>query len=183
MKLMTDQSAEIWCADKAIESVGTLPADRLKFVTGSNFRVRVRIPDSRGDLLSLAYILAMTDIVNDSEEHFAGGLVWFQDWDIWSETIERVGLLLLVKLRGETPSTIGIRERPAHLLGSGELSEALALITLSLLFQWDAYFIPPTGRFFAFMSHHGDLDLVAASGDIADELKDRARRGGLEALM
>lgn len=179
MHLLSAQEAEGWCGAKGIGTTGALPADRLSFRSGPGQRIRIKVPGPASEVLSLAYVLAMTGVPEDEEEHFPGALVWFQDWDIWSESTEQVGHVLLAGLRSGSKASAEVRARPGHLLGPRELVEAQALISLPLLFQWDAYFVPASGTYFAFASHHGNVDLVSEDQATGTDLLGRFRRGQL----
>jgi hypothetical protein len=107
-------------------------------------------------------------LIKDEENAFGGALVWLTDWDIWSETIERVGLELL---RGVRNSDNAVRETPAHLFEPSEQVGTHVLLSLIMLFQWDAFLIPPVGRTIVRASHDGYVEISANSPEDMTFLK------------
>jgi hypothetical protein len=110
-------------------------------------------------------------------ERSRGGLVWLADWNIWSETTERVGQRLLEALRGGNAAP-ALSDSPASLVTEGELVDTQALLALPILFQWDAYFIPASCRFVAFVSHHEFVKLGSRDDSSFDSLMMRFVSGG-----
>jgi hypothetical protein len=125
-------------------------------------------------MLALGYVLLAS--AGDSEEDFPGGMVWINEWDIWSESFERVGWRTAQGLRGGTGAP-SLREAPGHLLASEEFVDAQALLLLPMLFQWDSHFVPSTGEFFVYMSHEGPLLIVASDRAVCDRLFARFEEG------
>ncbi|MDH4043567.1 MAG: hypothetical protein OEW17_09505 [Gemmatimonadota bacterium] len=167
-----------WCAEQGLRRTGDLPASRIDFPGGAGHRLRVLVAGSATEVIGLCYALMMTAVPDDEEEKFRGGLVWLQDWDIWSATTERVGHLLLTAVRGPTPEAANVRARPANLFEPEEFVQAHTILSLALLFQWDAHYVPLVGGFYAFLSHHGHIEVVTPHRKAHDSLLARFERGG-----
>ena len=157
MELITQDGALGWCEAHGLGFRSDFQTATPLRLAGQAQAIRVSIEGSPTDVIGMAYVLLMTGVPDDNEEFFEGALIWLRDWDIWSRGAEQVGHLLAYGIRGSgTPS---IAHSPGHIFGSGEFVAARAVLTLPMLFQWDAIFAPANGRFLAILSHHGYVDL------------------------
>lgn len=161
MLLVSELESSRWCEQRGLGSSGGLKSGKLAFRDGEQFRSRFAVQGSATDVVSLAYVMIMTGVPNDDEAAFTGGLVVLQDWDIWSETIERVGHLLLHRCRAIVSPTPSVLQSPGHILGATDFTEAQTLVTLPLLFQWEALYVPADGTFACLISHHGHFDILS----------------------
>lgn len=178
MDLLSDEQAIRWCAERGLRAVNDLPTTRIGFPGAESHRLRFAVAGSATEVVGLGYALAMTAVPRDDETEFQGGLIWLQDWDIWSETTERVGHLLLDALRKSAKVPESMEASPAHLFGPPEFVEAHTVLALALLFQWDALYVPVVGDYFAFLSHHGHIDVVTRNPKLHSDLLARFERGG-----
>lgn len=178
MDLLSDEEAMKWCAEQGLHHAGDLPASHIGFPGEVGYRLRIPVAGSATEVVGLGYALIMTAVPDDEEANFRGGLVWLQDWDIWSGTTERVGHLLLTALRKPAPEAENIRSRPANLFKPSEFVEAHTTLSLALLFQWDAHYVPLVGDFYVFLSHHGRIEVVTRDRKTYDGLLARFERGG-----
>ncbi len=110
--------------------------------------------------MALAYILLMTQVPDDDESKFEGVLVWIRQWGIWSETTERVGMNIVASIRLAKGEARSVDEARAHLFDEHELVEAHALLLQPLFFEWDAFVVPSSGKYFAMADHDGVLKIV-----------------------
>jgi hypothetical protein len=152
------------------------PSSLISFADPSWRHIHIPVQRDSVRAVQLATALLMTDIEDDDENQFDGGLVWLADWAIWSEATERVGHRLLQALRGSAAPAL--RDSPAHVLSGTGSVDAQALLALPILFQWDAYFIPTTCRFVVFVSHDEFVKLVPRDDASFDNLMGRFESGG-----
>ncbi|CAA9351624.1 MAG: hypothetical protein AVDCRST_MAG68-3663 [uncultured Gemmatimonadetes bacterium] len=124
-------------------------------------------------MVALAYMLVLTTVQDYQEDRFSGGVLWLQRWELWSESIDRAGYVLLHGIRSSVGRSVLISSAPAHLFESGEFAAAHAALSLPMLFQWDAHFVSATGEFAAYISHEGSLDLVARDAEVHRALTER----------
>jgi hypothetical protein len=178
MRLLSDDEASTWCAARRLRVGGPRLSTRVSFAEQEPLRLRMSISGSPVDVLRLAYVLAMTGVPEDDERRFEGGLLWLQDWDIWSETTERVGHLLLRGLRPAGEQNTNLRLRPAELFEHGEFALTHATLAIPMMFQWDAHFIPASGEWLAFISHHGHIDLEVSTENAHEGMVGRFQHGG-----
>mgnify|MGYP001311035624 CR=1 FL=1 len=182
IQLLTGEAAAAWCRARGLVVGGLLPSNRLSFGLEPRLGFRTPLTESAISLMSLAYVLLMSLVPDDDERRFPGGMLWLQEWDIWSETTERVGHLIARSLRGEEGSIESLQDRPAQLFGVSQITEAHAAFAIPLLFQWDAHFVPTTGTYCCFTSHDGHLDVYARDAEMLDCLVTRFEVGGLATL-
>jgi hypothetical protein len=151
---------------------------RLMLTTARRARIRVDVPSDYSRVISLSYVVTMSDVPTDDELDFIGASIWIVDWDIWGEASDRVGCVLLdaVRLTAETPRPIA--DAPVISLGADEIGRAHALLTLSSIFQWDTYYVPGSNKFAAFSSHDGYIEILTADSLVEQRLFDRFTRGG-----
>ena len=159
MRLLTDDEALQWVRDVGLQAGSKLPSTRVRALSTAH-RMRLQIPDDALSAVALAYMLALTDVVEYGEEQFAGALLWLQRWEIWSASIDRAGYVLLEGIRSVSGQSVPLGSAPGHLFQQGEFSRAHACLALPMVFQWDAHYIPVSGEFFVFVSHEGYLELT-----------------------
>jgi hypothetical protein len=163
----------VWGQERGLCVVGTRGL-RLAYESGHPIGVEIPAPTTTQRLLALGYVLLAS--AGEGEAEFPGGLLWLNEWDIWSESFERVGWRIAQRLRGiaKVPS---LRDAPAHLFGPDEFIDAQALLLLPMLFQWDAHFVPSSGEFFVYASHEERLLVVASNRVVCDRLFARFEEG------
>jgi hypothetical protein len=174
MELLTGKAARSWCETRnVIVNDDAIPSGRLS-LSEDAFQVRVNVPHEALPSIALAYVLVMTGLVDDEEENFEGGLLWLMDWDIGSETTERVGLRLLRAVRD---GDAGFLAKPAQLFTTTEFVDANTALSLPALFQWDAFFVPASGTTLVFVSHEGYVQLTCRGQLEYKRLASRFRHG------
>lgn len=151
MQLLTESEAEDWLPNVGVKN--DLRGD-LGFPEGKNLVVRVPLPDKPYRIPYLTNLLLTGAYI----EPFAESLLWFVDWGMWSQVNLRVGYKLIQSIRADYRPLI---EVPAHLFSATEEVEAQSLLVVPILMGWDAYFIPVTGKYFVFTSHHDFIDVVS----------------------
>ena len=116
---------------------------------------------TRGDAIHGARVHPADDLVSDDDESkFEGVLVWIRQWGIGSETSERVGMNIVESMRLAKGEARSVNETPAHLFDEHELVEAHALLLQPLFFEWDAFVVPSSGKYFAMADHDSVLRIV-----------------------
>jgi hypothetical protein len=130
----------------------------LSFANGRDYRcVEINRPSDATRRLALAYSLLMTGVPDDDEGKFEGCLLWVTDYAIWSPTLERIGIGFLDLLIPEPARAAG----RTVLLSAQEIVAAQSILSLCLLFDWDAYLVPNSGEFIAFVSHDRPVQVAA----------------------
>lgn len=173
MKCVNAGQAADWCRARGIV-FSDRHLRRLGYDEGHPLAISIEAPTNTQRLLALGYVILAT--ASDDERSFEGGLLWLNDWDIWSESFERVGHWLAKSLRVGCHHG-AIADAPGHLFDPGEFIQAQALLLLPMVFQWDAHFIPANGQFLVRLGHHGELHLISRDRVIADQLFSRFEEG------
>jgi hypothetical protein len=161
MVSLTSEQSLAWCAERGVRIDATSGAHTVSFVGSSAYRFRFQPPADPPGRVALANAIAVPHVLSSAEEAFGGGLFWLQDWDIWSDTIERVGLELLQLSLVVEPDCRGLHEAPARFYAADELVKAQTAISLVLLFEWNAYVIPSAHSPVFNISHHGYVDVIS----------------------
>lgn len=173
MQVLSDEAAVQWISEIGFGVDGTVPFARVQARSMDAKRLRIRIPDEATAVVGLAYMIAMTSVRDYTEEQFSGAILWLQRWELWSESIDRAGYVFLNGIRSSAGCSLPISSAPAHLFGSGELATAYTVLSLPMMFQWDAYFVSATGEFSARISHDGNLELISPSAELHRVLSER----------
>jgi hypothetical protein len=88
-------------------------------------------------------------------------VVWIRDWTIWGERLQDIGLLhldlLIDSVTDAKPSNSHI-----YVLHRFEWREAIALLTVPLLFGWDAHLLFRSAAALVNFSPHGEISVFAA---------------------
>jgi len=169
---LSDQAATAWC--EAQNWGFDARSARVADWTGGGDRIRVTIPDEATTVTALSYVLLMTGVPGYEETALGDTLLWLRRWAIWSESIDRVGHVLLDAVH-KGAGNEDIDSAPALLFTMHEFPEAHACLTLPMLFQWDAVLVSSVGKFAAVISHDGFVDLFWKEQDFASKLFDRFR--------
>jgi len=159
MRTMSDAQAHGWCAERDVH-VELGPPGGLRLGDGGESRFRVSVPDEATAVVALAYVIVMTGVESYEEENFKGAMVWMRRWEIWSESIDRVGYSFM---GADAPTD----QTPARLFAAGEFVGAQAALSLPMMFQWDALFVPAMAGFSVEISHHGHFDFIVRAQEQA----------------
>jgi hypothetical protein len=73
----------------------------------------------------------------------------------------------------------GILESPAYLLQRDEIADARLLVTMAILFCWDAYIVPAHGRYFLWIDDDEAADVCCKNKQDYEHLLSRFRDWGL----
>jgi hypothetical protein len=123
----------------------------------------------------MAHALLLQDLMQPDTDDFAGVLLWFRDWGIWNESSEATAARMLELIRdGLVPNGPSLlHEGPAHLFAPQEFVDAHALLTIPLMFQWDVYVVPVSGRCVALASHDAYVRMTACTPTILTRIQQR----------
>jgi hypothetical protein len=178
MIILSDLETRLAIRERGLTIGAGAPRERILFARGDAPPVRVTTPTKSLEQVAFAYSLLMSSVHSDEEQDFPGGIIWLQDWNIWSEIPERVGMALFDGLRGFAGFATPIDEQLAILYDSSELVRLHSALVLILMFQWDAHYIPSAGGFFTFASHEGYVDIHPRSDAHRHALEVRLSEGG-----
>jgi hypothetical protein len=98
-------------------------------------------------------------------------VVWIADWTIWNERSQEIGLrhvTLLVDSYVDHAS----EESHIYLLEASEWREVIALLTVPLLYGWDAYLFFRSGVALVEVSHDAYIEVSLAHGSPTSILGD-----------
>lgn len=176
MKLLDDRSASAILHERGLIVTAGPSSGRIHFERETS-PIRLQISPKSLEQVALVYVLLMSSVHSDDEQDFPGGILWLQDWNIWSPVPERVGMTLFDGLRGFKGFAVTTDDQPVMLYDAGELISLHAALTLVLMFQWDAHFVPNAGGFFVFASHEGYVDIHCRTDAHRDALEIRLTDG------
>lgn len=175
MKILSREQAKAWCEERGIyaDTGGRLVS--LRFAAGPTSCLQASLALAPGQLIALAHGLLLQDLAEPDPQDFAGALVWFRDWDIWNEASEAAGARMLELVRGGLASgrAPSLHEGPGHLFTPQEFVDAHTLLTVPLLYQWDAYVVPVSARCVAFASHDAYVRITGCTAAILSRITGR----------
>jgi hypothetical protein len=183
VKILSRQEAKNWCELRGIFADTGGRRVSLRYSESQTSCLQTPLDLSAGRLVALAHSLLLQDLVEPDAPDFAGVLVWFRDWDIWNESSESVGARVLECIRsgltqGHAPL---LQDGPAHLFTPQEFVDAHALLSVPILFQWDAYVVPESARCFTLVSHDAYARITARTATIGSRIKARFEAANWEA--
>lgn len=136
---------------------------------------------SAAQQLLLAYFLVSELNQLDDESAFAGGLLRLSRWDIGSDVTDAPGIYLARSVWA--PSTNDAKILPqAQLFEAGDFVAAQACVSLPILFEWDAHYVPASGTFIARISHEGFVEVVSEYADMLQRVRERCTAASVELL-
>lgn len=177
MKILSREQAKAWCEERGIYADTGGRRVSLRYAAGQASCLQASLALAPGRLVALAHGLLLQDLAEPDTQDFAGALVWFRDWDIWNEASEAAGarMLELVRRGLAGGGTSVLDEGPAHLFTPQEFVDAHALLTIPLMFQWDAYVVPVSARCVALASHDAYVRITARTAAILSRITERFR--------
>jgi hypothetical protein len=172
MKRLNFEDAARWCSSKGIPGFPSSLAD-------SDPPSRFTIPLHREfpKVLALGYTIIMTGLSEDSEGAFEGGLLWFREWGIWSETSDRVGWHIVSRLCGRD-AQFDLGKTPGLLFDQSELVAVHATLVQPMAFGWDADWASQSGRFLLSISHERIITAAGVDPGETNEFFARFKHGG-----
>ena len=117
MRLLSDTEVPEWAEGRGLRVDGLAPLSQVEFASTPVERLRIQIPASAIDVVRLAYILVMTGVREYEESQFSGALLWLQRWEIWSESIDQAGFVLLNGVRTISNCASSVHDAPAQQFG------------------------------------------------------------------
>jgi len=106
-------------------------------------------------------------------------LFWLADNGASGAMAFEIACRALKLLRSAYGEHRGILESPAYLLGGDEVVDARLLVTMAVLFCWDAYVIPAHGRYFVWIDDDEAADVCCKSKEDYEHLLEKFRGWGL----
>lgn len=175
MRVLSNQQAKAWCETRGVHTDIESGLVSLRYAATGHQCLQAAFPKESPQLIAMAHALLLQDLAEPDAQDFTGALVWLRDWDIWSEASEKAGCRMLELLRAalvgdEAPT---IRDAPAHLFSPQEFVDAHLLLTIPLIFQWDAYVIPVSARCFTLVSHEARVRIATRSNTILSRISER----------
>jgi hypothetical protein len=139
LKAFTNAEAAIWIRSVGLDADAQQKAVSLSNDSGYVFTVRWPkiLPYQVHHFANLFLPLEPTDSLFWLADNGASGAIGFE-----------LACRLLKLLRSAHGEHRGILESPAYLIGANEIVDARLLVTMAVLFCWDAYVVPAHGRYF-----------------------------------
>ena len=156
MRLLSFEELSTWCGRHGYSLANWVPS-----LAGHPDPVTVELQYPKSVQLLTEFI---DELVGLDEE--AGNIVvWLRDWTIWNERSANIGLchlqLLTSQPHGEgTPVPGNLIE-----LAASQWQEAIALVTVPILYSWDAHVLFASGRALVNISHHDMVTVELSGGD------------------
>jgi hypothetical protein len=148
MNKLTFEELAAWCAKSGYrlnEWLPTLPV--------LEYRTEIALPS---DLNSLTTFI---DALVNLEK-----LIWVSEWNIWNDRSQDIGLRHLALLTNNTPASKDGAQSHVYLFSHSEWREAIATLTVPVLYGWEAYLFFGTGAALVNVSHDGLVDVSLRSG-------------------
>jgi hypothetical protein len=146
MKRIDFDNLAAWCHEHGYELQEWKPV-----LPGCRKQVELALPNEIQNLPEL-----IDDLVT-FESAGSEWLVWIRDWTIWNDRSQEVGLRHLDLLVGtacaDDVKTLG----HIYLLQESEWRETMALLTLPILYGWDAHLFYRSGAALVDVSPHGQI--------------------------
>jgi hypothetical protein len=172
MKTLSINQTQAWCIEHGLrlDDSGNphFPGEGVR-------RLELQVPTKPGAFAPL--ILALLDATVDGMDQPSGAehLLWFRDWSMWSDLWTSVGVELSNHLRLGFGLSESMDDAPAILFAESEIGSLISFSLIPLVFGWDCYVIPASGKHFAFISH--DEWIGVSSTDEATEAEILSRIG------
>jgi len=164
VRALSEQEVLEWCTARGIEVTSS---GRFLLANQGHRTMALAVPTEPARRVALACALLLLDSESGDDSEFQGSLFCVTDSDIWSPTLDKVGQLILHSLG---PIRAGTEAADSYLMSSDELITAQALVSIPLLFEWDAYLLPVSANFLIFISHDGPVEISTKSQQQFEEI-------------
>jgi hypothetical protein len=112
--------------------------------------------------------------VGYEDRDFEGALLWFTDWGVWNSREESVGYRIVEAMNTAVGQPKSFEAAPGHSFRPDELPEAIGMLLQSMVFSWDAFYLPHwsygTHQFFLYVSHDSFVSVVTRSKEFYDRV-------------
>ena len=171
MRTLTVDEALHW-----VNSTG-LRADRTAGVClpAKGFKFSVRLPK----LLPYQAPYFASLFLPGSYQELDRFLFWLDDNGASGELAFDIAVRLLEIFRAAHGEKRPILESPAYLFEPSEGVDARALVTMAVLFSWDAYIVPEHGRYYVWIDDDEFMDVCCRRREDFEELKTRFSEWGV----
>ncbi|MEK6374100.1 MAG: hypothetical protein AABO58_15540 [Acidobacteriota bacterium] len=153
MKKMDFDGLASWCGGNGYGLTDWRPT-----LPSSSERAKIPVP---GDPQSLTELI---DTLVGLESAHGETVVWIADWTIWNDRSQEVGLRHLTLLVDCYVDRALHDESHIYLLEPSEWRETIALVTVPLLYGWDAYLFFRSGAALVEVSHDAYIEVSVAHG-------------------
>lgn len=156
--MLTDNVAKDW-----LNQLGILMDSprNLRFAAGKPSTIHLSLEQANS---SSAYLAANLVGIADTEKEW---LLWLTDFSIWSTEVEEIGWMLIEKALESNLEP----DSSAFLFDQKETLRLKAVLTISLLFNWDALLVNADGKTFAVIDHDHGIKLHTLDEKLADEIQ------------
>ena len=168
MNVATDAEVLKWLADNewnhGIKADGT----NLYYVESAANCIELKFPETPLRVSYFARVASMLGIADESL--FDGALLWITLSTIGSPQLEKAGWKLVEKMRQGFGENRPLQTASGHFFRSDELVDLNAFLVPCFVYGWDAYVVPNSNNFFAYISHDEYWGVVARTQEVYDEL-------------
>jgi hypothetical protein len=151
----------------------------------ANSMPRVALPDDAGFVFTvrwpkiLPYQVPHFATLFLPDEESGSSLFWLTDNGASGVMEFETACRTLKMLRAFHGETREILESPAYLLEPLDAADARLLLTMAVLFCWDAYVVPEHGRYFVWIDDDEAADVCCRNKEDYEKLLTRFRNWGL----
>jgi hypothetical protein len=171
MKLLAEREVEHWCMERGME---VSSSGRVMFKDQSHRVMAVVRPPESPRRVALAYALLSLDCSAGDEADFKGCLLRITNMDIWSPALDRAGQRLLEAFLPNARSDAYL----SWWFTPDEFVGAHALLTLPLLFEWDAYLVSGSAHLAVYISHDGPVEISTKMQPVLENTAERLEEWG-----
>jgi hypothetical protein len=148
---------------------------------------RVAIPDDIGHLFTVRWPKILPYQVPHFATLFSPGydqeegswLFWIDDNGASGVMEFEIACRMIEMLRASHGESRPILESPAYLLTPADAVDARLLLTMAVLFCWDAYLVPQHGRYFVWIDDDQAADVCCRNNEDYEMLLARFREWGI----
>jgi hypothetical protein len=166
MTILTESESSRWYTSVDIEVSES--GQYLHYTSTSLQGLEISVPDGRSSLLQFAAFLTS----GPERKHFFGCVCQIADWAIFGELSDTTGIKILRQIVLSYGQGSSFSQGATYLFDPTEQIDLTAMLALVLLCGWDAFFVPAHGRYFAYVSHDGFVNIVARDSESFSECQE-----------
>jgi hypothetical protein len=163
MKTLSEVEVREWCEQPSI-AIAINRYGLLSFEKNNRCSATIEASLESEQRVALSHSLL-------SFQQFYGGLLWIKEWRMGELEVTATGWRVLENMRRGMGHLEPIEATSGHLFRADEFRDAHAFLSVTLLWSWQAFWVPATPGYFYYLHHNNKVELAARDEKTLAELQ------------
>jgi hypothetical protein len=155
MKTLNEAEIQKWFEQPSV-SVRMNQYGLLSFRDTKRHSAVIETPEGSAERIALSHALL-------SFREFFGGMLWIKEWRVGDLEGMTTGWRVMEDMRKAMGQAGPLEAAPGQLFRLDEVQDARAFLTVVLLWDWQAFWVPSTSEYFYYLHHNDKIEINASS--------------------